>query len=68
LANDLANKGGTLSAVFVSKSAFCTVTLSANGSFVFKPSVGFTGTQSFTYRAKNSKGVSSTATVTVTIS
>ncbi len=68
LANDLANKGGTLSAVFVSKSAFCTVTLSSNGSFVFKPAVGFTGTQTFTYKAKNTKGYSSIATVTITIS
>ncbi len=67
LANDLANKGGTLSAVLVNKPVYGTLTLSANGSFSYKAAIGFTGTQTFTYKAKNTKGNSSIATVTITI-
>jgi len=64
LANDLANKGGKLSAVLVTKPASRTLSLKSDGSFTYK---SVTGIQSFTYKAKNSKGYSSPATVTITV-
>ena len=67
LANDLANKGGKLSAVLVTKPASRTLSLKSDGSFTYKSVTGFTGIQSFTYKAKNSKGYSSPATVTITV-
>ena len=68
LANDLANKGGTLSAVLVTKPVYGILTLKSDGSFTYKAATGFTGTLSFTYKAKNSKGSSSLAYVYITIS
>ena len=67
LANDLANKGGKLSAVLVTKPASRTLSLMSDESFTYKSVTGFTGIQSFTYKAKNSKGYSSPATVTITV-
>ncbi len=67
LANDLANRGGTLSAVLVSSPQKGTLTFKSDGSFTYKAATGFTGTQTFTYKAKNSKGMSTAATVIITI-
>ncbi len=44
-----------------------TLTLNANGSFAYTPSVDFNGTDSFTYRAKDAALESNLATVTLTI-
>jgi hypothetical protein len=44
-----------------------TLTLAADGGFTYAPPAGFSGTDAFTYVASDSKGLSSTATVTVTV-
>ena len=44
------------------------MTLNANGSFTYTPTAGFSGTDSFTYNAKDAGGnPSNTATVTLTV-
>ena len=45
--------------------ASSTLTLNAKGSFTYKAAIGFTGIQTFTYKAKNSKGYGFVATVTI---
>ncbi|MBD2703160.1 Ig-like domain-containing protein, partial [Spirosoma sp. BT702] len=44
-----------------------TVTVSANGTFVYEPPAGYTGTDSFTYTANNGLNLPSSAVVTLTI-
>ncbi|GAB3546324.1 beta strand repeat-containing protein [Spirosoma fluminis] len=44
-----------------------TVTVAANGTFVYNPPAGYTGTDSFTYTANNGLNIASSATVTLTI-
>ena len=44
-----------------------TVVLNADGSYVYTPQSGFSGTDSFTYRVTDADGGTSTATVTLTI-
>lgn len=39
----------------------------ANGQVTYAPAAGFTGTDTFTYRATNAAGTSGTATITVTV-
>jgi len=68
LANDLANRGGTLSATLVTNPNRGTLTLKSDGSFTYRSAPGYHGTQTFTYKAKNTKGYSSPATVKITIS
>ena len=43
------------------------LTLNADGSFVYMPGTNYNGTDSFTYQASDSQTNSSTATVTITI-
>jgi uncharacterized protein DUF6923/Big-like domain-containing protein len=66
----LANDVGTgLSPVLDTGPAHGTLTLNANGSFSYTPTVGFSGTDTFTYFAEDQFGreSASPATVTVTI-
>ncbi len=44
-----------------------TVTLNADGSFVYNPATGFSGADTFTYQATDSTALSNTATVTLTV-
>lgn len=44
-----------------------TLTLDANGSFVYKPNSNFAGTDSFTYKATDGSTQSNTATVTINV-
>lgn len=67
LSNDLANNGGTLTAQLVSGPSHGTLQLNADGAFLYQPAVGFVGTDTFTYLARNSLGASDVATVTITI-
>jgi VCBS repeat-containing protein len=70
LANDLdPDSRGTLSVdtTPVSAPAFGTVKLSSNGSFVYLPAVGFSGTDSFEYQVVDEAGLMSIGTVTVTV-
>lgn len=67
LANDHDVDNTTLTAELVSNVSNGTLTLNANGSFTYTPNALFNGTDSFTYRAKDSALTSDIATVTITV-
>jgi hypothetical protein len=67
LGNDTDADGNTLTAVLVSNSAHGTLDLNANGSFSYAPAAGYYGTDSFTYKANDSKADSNIAVVTITV-
>jgi VCBS repeat-containing protein len=67
LANDSDPDGDALTAVLVSTTSNGTLSLSANGSFVYVPAPDFFGTDSFTYRASDGAESSNAATVTITV-
>ena len=56
-----------LTAALVSGPAHGTVTLSPAGGFSYLPFPGFTGTDTFTYRALNEAGTGTTATVSIAV-
>ncbi|MCC6511556.1 MAG: tandem-95 repeat protein, partial [Pirellulaceae bacterium] len=66
LGNDSDVDGTPLQAIRVTSPAHGTLSLSANGSFVYTPTENFNGVDTFTYRA--SDGLLSSAIETVTIS
>jgi VCBS repeat-containing protein len=66
LANDHDSDGDSLSAQLVSGPTNGTLVLNANGGFTYTPTAGFTGTDSFTYRASDG-ALQSSATVTITV-
>ena len=61
LGNDSDGDGDPLSAELRSNPAFGAVNLNADGSFTYTPDTGFTGSDSFTYRANDGQDVSSDA-------
>jgi CshA-type fibril repeat protein len=66
LANDSGT--GTLTAAKASNPADGTVTVAANGTYVYTPASGFSGTDSFTYQVSDAYGnVSAPVTVTITV-
>lgn len=67
LVNDSDVEGSILSAPLVSGPSNGSVTLNPNGSFVYIANPGFTGTDSFTYRASDGVAYSEAATVFLTI-
>jgi hypothetical protein len=67
LANDSDPDGDAISAVKASDPAHGTVALAADGSFTYTPQPGFRGSDSFTYRVRDSRALAST-TATVGIS
>ncbi|HKB02596.1 MAG TPA: cadherin-like domain-containing protein [Gemmataceae bacterium] len=67
LANDADPGGNTLTAVLVSGPAHGTLNLNPDGSFNYTPAPGFTGTDSFTYRATDGTADSNAVTVTITV-
>lgn len=68
LANDTDLDGPTpLTAVSISAASNGTLSANANGSFTFTPAANFTGTASFTYRARDGAGATSDNAATVTI-
>jgi hypothetical protein len=67
LANDTDADGDTLTASLVNGPANGTLTLIANGSFTYTPDAGYSGSDSFTYKANDGKANSNTATVTITV-
>lgn len=67
LKNDTDIDGDTLAAVIVNQPANGTVTMNSNGSFAYVPYTGFTGTDTFTYRASDPGTKNDTATVTITV-
>ncbi|NJO84732.1 MAG: cadherin-like domain-containing protein, partial [Blastochloris sp.] len=67
LGNDSDIDGAPLSSVLVSGAANGTLSLAADGSFLYTPDANFNGTDSFTYQASDGSSQSETATVTITI-
>ncbi len=67
LGNDVTNGGGAMTAQVVSTATSGALTLAANGGFVYTPNAGFSGGDSFTYRATNGTGPGNTATVTISV-
>ena len=53
LANDTDPNGDALTAVLVTNPSHGTLTLNANGSFTYTPTAGYTGPDSFVYRARD---------------
>jgi hypothetical protein len=67
LANDRDVESTPLSAVLVSGPTSGTLLLNPDGSFSYTPTTGFSGTDSFRYRASDGAGDSNLATVTITV-
>lgn len=69
LANDSASAAHALTAAVASSPSHGMVTLQPNGAFVYTPTSGFAGVDSFTYQAKDTTTnlVSNAATVTLTV-
>jgi hypothetical protein len=67
LANDTDPDGDSLQALLASGPGHGVLSLSSNGGFVYAPTAGYTGPDSFTYRANDGLTNSSLATVTLSI-
>ncbi len=67
LANDTDPKNLALTAVLVGGPVHGTLTLNSNGSFLYTPTAGYYGTDTFTYEAYDGQLDSSPATVTLTV-
>ncbi len=67
LGNDTDVDGDTLTATRTSQPVNGSVTLAANGSFVYTPDEGFAGKDQFTYTASDGTDTSEPATVTITV-
>jgi hypothetical protein len=67
LANDSDPNGDPLTAVLVSGPSHGTVTLNANGSFVYKPHSNYRGNDKFVYQARDPAGKTDTATVFIKV-
>ena len=67
LANDTDANGDPITAVLETDVGSGTLNLSADGSFTYTPNTGFTGSDSFTYRADDGTDPSNIATVSITV-
>ena len=67
LGNDTDANGDSLTASALSNPSSGTLLLDAGGGFSYTPNMGFTGSDSFTYRASDGSMNSNTATVTITV-
>jgi VCBS repeat-containing protein len=67
LANDTDAEGSGLTAILNSGPSHGTLTLNANGSFTYTAVTGYTGSDSFTYRASDGTTISAIATVAITV-
>jgi VCBS repeat-containing protein len=67
LSNDTDVEGNTLTASRLTNPSHGTLSFNSNGSFTYTPSTGYTGSDSFTYRANDGSANSNTATVTLTV-
>jgi hypothetical protein len=67
LGNDTDSENSPLTAEVVATTGHGTLNLSANGSFIYTPAVGYVGPDSFTYRTSDGLDWSNTATVALTI-
>lgn len=67
LLNDTGGGGGTLTARLIEGPADGTLTLNADGSFIYVPGVNFNGSDSFSYRASDGVGESRIALASITV-
>jgi hypothetical protein len=67
LGNDTDVDSAALTAVLVTGPAHGALSLSTDGSFVYTPAAGYSGSDSFTYRAGDGSSLSGTATVSLTV-
>ena len=67
LGNDSDVEGSALSAVVGSNVAHGTLVLNPDGSFVYTPAAGYSGGDSFSYRASDGTLTSNLATVSITV-
>lgn len=67
LANDVDVEGGVLTALLGASPANGSLVLNADGSFTYTPTAGFSGVDSFTYRATDGIDASGFATVSITV-
>ena len=67
LVNDRDPEGSVPTAVLATQPAHGVVRLNADGSFTYAPAAGFSGTDSFTYRASDGLLMSAPATVTLNV-
>ncbi len=67
LGNDSDSDGPSLNAILVSLPAQGSLSLSPTGSFTYTPNPGFTGIDTFTYRASDGIANSNLATVTINV-
>jgi VCBS repeat-containing protein len=68
LGNDTDPEGQTLTAHLVASTAHGALGLNPDGSFVYAPSAGYSGTDSFTYQASDGMALSGITTVTIEVS
>ncbi|WP_124728240.1 cadherin-like domain-containing protein [Staphylospora marina] len=67
LENDFDFRGLPLTAILIGNPSNGTLTFNSDGSFVYTPNPGFTGTDAFTYQASNGVNRSLVASVTITV-
>jgi VCBS repeat-containing protein len=67
LANDADVEGSALTATLVSSTANGLLVFNQDGSFTYTPNAGFSGTDSFTYRASDGEADSDPVTVTLAV-
>jgi hypothetical protein len=67
LGNDSDADGSPLAASLVSGPAHGTLALQANGSFAYTPAAGYTGPDSFSYRASDGTATSNVAVVSINV-
>jgi subtilisin family serine protease len=67
LANDRDPDGDAITAILVASPAHGTLALSADGSFRYTPVAGYSGTDSFSYKASDGKAASTTVAVSLSV-
>jgi hypothetical protein len=67
LDNDSDPEGEAITAIKVSDPSHGTLTLNGDGSFIYMPDAGFSGSDSFTYKANDGDLDSNIATVSITV-
>lgn len=67
LANDTDTEGNPLTAIFVTGPTQGSLQLNADGSFTYTPASGFSGQDSFSYKASDGSADSNVATVILTV-
>ena len=67
LANDIDPDGNPMTAVVSTAPSHGTLTLSSDGAFVYTPTAGYSGADSFSYTVADTKGANAIGTVTIAV-